>query len=137
MALSVEDLAANAGIIAIDTVCSDDDLLSLASHCDPWELIGQRLGLISAQISAISGDNVGRTELQRFRALQKWKEIKAFKATYRVLVGALVDCGKVQQASEVCQYLAQKEQSTYVIVSSAIIIYYIIALLVVKLKLRG
>ena len=110
MALSVEGLAARAGVVDINTECSKDDILSLASYCDPWQLIGQRLGLTPAQISAIDGDN-RNTDLKRLGALQKWKEMCVFKATYRVLVEALIDCGKVQQGSEVCQHLAQKEST--------------------------
>ena len=111
MAISVEDLASKAGVIDINTECSKDDILSLASFCDPWQLIGRHLGLTQAQISAIDGDN-RNTDLKRLGALQKWKEMCVFKATYRVLVEVFIDCGKVQQALEVCQHLAQKE-STY------------------------
>ena len=110
MSLSVEDLAAKAGVVDINTECSKDDILSLASYCDPWQLIGQRLGLTPAQISAIDGDN-RNTDLKRLGALQKWKEMCVFKATYRVLVEALIDCDKGQQAMEVCKHLAQKEST--------------------------
>jgi hypothetical protein len=113
MSLTVEDLAAKARILDIDRECNKADFLSLAKFCDPWELIARHLGLSQAQISAIDGDNRS-TDLKRLGSLEKWKEMRVFKATYRVLVGALVDCGKVQQALEVCQYLAQKE-STYII----------------------
>lgn len=105
---SVDDLAARARVIDINRECGSDDILSLARFCDPWQLVGRHLGLDSAQITAIDSDNRS-TDLKRLGVLQKWKETFVFKATYRVLVEALIDCGKVQQASEVCQYLARKE----------------------------
>ena len=104
----MDDLAARAGVIDINRECGTDDILSLASFCDPWQLVGRHLHLSEAQISAIDGDNRS-TDLKRLGTLQKWKEMFVFNATYRVLVEALIDCSKVQQASEVCKYLAQKE----------------------------
>ena len=108
MSCSVDDLVAKARVVNIDRECGNDDILSLASFCDPWQLVGQHLHLSPPQISAIDGDNRG-TDLKRLGVLQKWKETFVFKATYRVLVTALIDCGKIQQAFEVCKYLAQKE----------------------------
>lgn len=115
MSHTVEDLAARAGVIDINRECDSVDILSLASSFDPWQLIGLHLGLTKAQISAIDGDN-SSTDMKRLGALQKWKEKFVFHATYRVLVGALIDCGKAQQALEVCKYLAQKESKlTYLL----------------------
>ena len=108
MSYTVDDLAAKARVIDINRECDSVDILSLASFCDPWELVGQHLRLNSAQISAIDGDNRS-IDLKRLGVLQKWKETFVFKATYRMLVGALIDCGKAQQALEVCKYLARKE----------------------------
>ena len=105
---TVDDLAARAGVVDINRECGKDDILSLARFCDPWQLVGRHLGLSEPQISAIDGDNRS-TDLKRLGALQKWKEMFVFKATYRVLVGVLIDCGKAQQAMDVCKYLAQKE----------------------------
>lgn len=108
MSYTVDDLAVRAGVIDINRECGTDDILSLAIFCDPWQLVGRHLRLTDAQINAIDGDNRS-TDLKRLGALQKWREMFVFKATYRVLVEALIDCGKAQQASEVCKYLAQKE----------------------------
>ena len=105
---TVDELAARAGVVDINRECGKDEILSLASFCDPWQLVGRHLGLSEPQISAIDGDNRS-TDLKRLGALQKWKEMFVFNATYRVLVGALIDCGKAQQAMDVCKYLAQKE----------------------------
>ena len=95
MSCTVDDLAARARVTNINREYGSDDILSLASFCDPWQLVGQHLRLTPAQISAIDGDNRS-TDLKRLGILQKWKEMFMFNVTYRVLVGALIDCGKVQ-----------------------------------------
>ena len=108
-AIRVQDLVARAGVRKIDTECSKEDLLPLAKFCDPWELIGQNLGLERQQISAVNED-CKSTDLKRLGILQKWKEMYSFKATYRSLVTAFIACGKNDQALKICQYLAAKEQ---------------------------
>ena len=106
--LKVEDLIAKSGVKNIDKECSDNDILEFGDFCDPWELVGKYLRLGESELSAIAEDN--RTvSLRRLGVLQKWKSKLAFKATYRVLIDALLKCGKAHQALQVCQILAQRE----------------------------
>ena len=52
----------------------------------------------------------GRNEAEkRLRMLQKWKETFAFKATYKMLVQALLDSGNAENAERVCQLLTTDE----------------------------
>ena len=102
-------LVTKAGVRYLDQECSSGDLLNLSGFCDPWELVGRHLRLQSHEISGIDEDNKN-AELKRLGVLQKWKEKLAFKATYRVLVAALVSCGKADQAYKVCEFLARKER---------------------------
>lgn len=88
-------------------MCSPDDLLALSKFCDPWDLVGKHLKLNSSQINAVDGDNKS-VDQKRLGMLQKWKEAFAYKATYGVLVNALIDCEKAEQASEVCKMLARQ-----------------------------
>ena len=113
--ITIDELAAQAGIkdINLDQQCFNDDLLLLYNLCDPWELIGQHLKLTHPQISAVDGDNKTIDE-KRLGVLQKWKETFAHKATYRVLLTALLACGKAEQALEVCKILAQEKTGNYV-----------------------
>ena len=108
MSLKVEDLIAESGVKNIDKECSDNDILEFGDFCDPWELVGTYLQLNQAEISAIAED-YRRVSLRRLGVLQKWKSKLAFKATYRVLIDALLKCGKAHQALQVCQILAQRE----------------------------
>ena len=108
--VTVDDLVAEAGVRDIDLnqECLSSDLLVLSKVCDPWQLVGEHLQLTPPQISAIDEENRS-VDMKRLRVLQKWKERFAYKATYRVLVEALLACEKVQQAREVCKILAQKQ----------------------------
>ena len=108
MSLTLEDLIARSGVKNINKECTDEDILAFGDFCDPWQLVGVFLGLDTAQLSAIDEDN--RTvSLKRLGTLQKWKSRFAFNATYRVLINALLRCGKADRALKVCQILAQKE----------------------------
>jgi hypothetical protein len=108
LTLEVEELIARSGVKSINKECSDEDILAFGDICDPWELVGKFLELSEPEISAIAEDN--RTaSLRRLGVLQKWKSKFAFKATYRVLITALLKCKKADQAWKVCQILAQKE----------------------------
>ena len=108
MSLTLEDLVAQFGVKNINKECSDEDILAFGDFCDPWEEVGRFLGLSPPDISAIAEDH--RTaSLKRLGVLQKWKSKFAFKATYSVLITALLKCGKADRACQVCQILAQKE----------------------------
>ena len=108
MSLSVDDLIAQSGVWNIDSECSDVDIRDFADFCDPWRQVGLHLGLTKGQLNAIDEDN--RTvSLKRLGVLQKWKEMFVFKATYRVLIEALLKCGKADTALQVCNTLAQRQ----------------------------
>lgn len=108
MPLTVKDLVIRSGVRNIDKECSDDDILAFAEHCYPWQSVGSHLGLTKSQLSAIDEDN-HTASLKRVGVLQKWKETFVFKATYRVLIEALLKCGKANEAFKVCEVLAQRQ----------------------------
>ena len=108
---TVDELADQAGARDLDRECTNVDFLDLHKFFDPWELTGQHLKLTQSQISAVDGDHK-TTDQKRLGLLQKWKETFAHKATYRVLIAALLACGKAEQALEVCKILAQKQGKT-------------------------
>ena len=79
----------------------DRDPHKLAVFCDPWESIGYHLHLDSATINGIKEDK-STAEERRIATLQSWKQKFAHRATYRVLVQALIESGHAQQALELC-----------------------------------
>ena len=111
---TVDELADQAGARDLDRECTNVDFLDLHKFLDPWELIGQHLKLSRSQINAINED-YKTTDQKRLGLLQKWKEIFAHKATYRVLIAALLACGKAEQALEVCKILSQKQGKSLMI----------------------
>ena len=78
----------------------------LARFCDPWDGIGCHLGLDDAIISGIKEDN-SIAEKRRIATLQSWKEIFAHRATYQVLVQALIEYGCVQKALDLCHKIKE------------------------------
>ena len=71
----------------------------LAKFCDRWEEIGYHLKLTQSNITSIKDDNA-TTEKRRIATLQKWKEKFAHRATYQVLIEALIQNEQAGQALE-------------------------------------
>ena len=103
--LTLQDIAAQAGVKKLDILnqeCSQQILLCLAKHCVEWQLIGYRLELSDSDITAVDGDNRTVDE-KRVGMLRRWKEQFAFKATYLVLIKALLACGRTSDAVNACK----------------------------------
>ena len=79
-------------------------LLDVAKLCVEWQLIGQYLKLTVAEISAVDGDK-GTVEEKRVAMLEKWREKFAYKATYQVLIEALLAAGKSSCAIDVAKII--------------------------------
>ena len=96
------DIAARFGV-SLDslssTECSRVVLLDLAKFCVNWKLIGRRLGLTDAEITAIDSDHK-KEEEKRVGMMEKWKDKRAYTATYLVFVEALLATGMTQDAIE-------------------------------------
>ena len=108
MSLTLEDLIAKSGVKNVDRECTGEDILAFGDFCDPWRQVGLYLGLDRAELNAIDED-YRTVSLKRLGTLQEWKSRFAFNATYRVLITALLECGKADHALKVCQILALKE----------------------------
>ena len=86
----------------LEQECSAEMLPNLAKFCVDWKLVGSHLKLTAAEIAAVYGDNHTVDE-KRIGMLMKWRERFSFKATYRLLVQALLDCGRTSDAIDVCK----------------------------------
>ena len=103
--LTLQDVAAQAGVKKLDILnqeCSQQILLCLAKHCVEWQLIGYQLELSDSDITAVDGDSRTVDE-KRVGMLKRWKEQFAFKATYLVLIRALLACGRTSDAISACK----------------------------------
>ena len=104
--LTVEDLAEEAGLPlpCLENVFHEEYAPLLAEYCDPWEPIGYHLKLTKVDINTIKNDNE-TTELKRIATLETWYEKFAHKATYRVLIEALIRSKHAKKALCVCRTL--------------------------------
>ena len=73
----------------------------MAEFCHPWESISYHLKLTKVDISTIKNDKE-TTEL-RIAMLETWSEKFAHKATYRVLIEALIQSRHAKQALNLCR----------------------------------
>ena len=89
----------------LEQECSSEMLPNLAKFCVDWKLVGYHLKLTVAEIAAVDGDNRTVDE-KRVGMLVRWREKLVFKATYRVLVQALLDCGRASDAVDVCKAIS-------------------------------
>ena len=104
---TVELLLFRTGIASdsIDKECNDDHILKISRFLENWELVASFLGLKPPQIEEVKHDSNHDLKLMRLKALRKWKSLFAFNATYRVLLGALLESGSTEQAFQVCRLL--------------------------------
>lgn len=105
---TIEELAHKANISKgfLDRECSSQDLRHVAKYCMKWKQIGHQLGLDS-RLSDIDSDHT-HEEDKKIAMLTTWKEAFSFKATFRVLIEALIACGCVQSAYQIMEYFANK-----------------------------
>ena len=90
--------------------CSEKNLLEFATHyCDQWQMIGHHLKLTRNEITAINNDFM-TTEEKRVRTLMKWKEKFGHKATYKVLIEALLSNKQVDTAERIIERLKQQSE---------------------------
>ena len=105
--VTINDVIAEAGVSMniLELECSSEMLPNLANLFVDWKLLSFHLKLTPAEIAAIDGDNHTVDEKQ-IGMLVKWRGRFAFGATYRVLVQALLDCGRVSDAVDMCKAIS-------------------------------
>ena len=106
-------IAAKVGLGAeeLSKPCEDCLFPLLANFVHPWRLVFSSL-LNEVDLDDIDQENQSRSEQEkRAAALRKWKARKGHGATYGVLLGAILDGGKVDQAELLCQLLALRPPS--------------------------
>ena len=89
--ITAKDLAEKTGlpIQCLDKMFCEEYTHLLAEFCHPWENISYHLKLTRVEIEDIKNDKEN-TELRRIGMLQKWSNKNAHRATYRVLIEALI-----------------------------------------------
>ena len=88
--------------------CSDEHLVTIAGDVDDWETQAPHFGLKPGDVKAIKKD-YDEEETRRRAMLFKWKQLKAFKATYRELVSTFLKANRADLAQTVCGVLVGSE----------------------------
>lgn len=89
----------------LDARVSDEHLREVSRITHDHETLGPELGLTPDEMTAI----ISSEQPQRLAVLRKWKQISAWKATYRKLIEALLKCGRADIAKKVGELLAQSK----------------------------
>ena len=104
--ISAEDVANGVGLAAneLSKPCDDSIIPSLADCFSHWKVIFGSL-LSELDLDDVDKENT-RGEEKRIAALRKWKARNGGRATYKVLVDALLNRGEKYQAEYLCKILA-------------------------------
>ncbi len=100
----MSDILDHCGVIdaQLKNSCSNEDITAIAGFLVSWRTLAPHLGLDESDEEEIEED--GREEAEKkLKALRKWKSKFAHKATYKVLVEALVKANMAEHAMLVCQ----------------------------------
>ena len=109
---SAKDVAHETGLAAdeLSNPCDSNIIPSLADCFSQWKVIFGSL-LSDLDLSDIDKDNSIEEE-KRIAAVRKWRDRNGCKATYKVLVDALLNRGERYQAENLCRkILAHRSMS--------------------------
>ena len=113
--VTLDELLKEVGIThkQLNEKCTNEHLHDIALFLKSWRTLAPQLGLSSSEVEAVEGNAHSEKE-RRQKFLESWKAKFAFKATYRVLVEALLKIGNADQAEQVCCFLVSQQPSKYV-----------------------
>ena len=103
--ISAEDIANGVGLAALELSkpCDDSIIPSLADCFGQWKVIFGSL-LNELDLNDVDKENT-RGEEKRIAVLRKWKARNGSEATYKILVGVLLNKGERYQAESLCKIL--------------------------------
>ena len=107
--ITLDELLKEVGLTPkqLEEKCTNEHLHNIALSLKSWRTLAPHLGL---EVDAVDRDAHGEEEKKQ-KCLESWKAKFAFKATYRVLVEALLKIGNADQAEEVCRLLVSQRAS--------------------------
>ena len=112
---SVSEIATRVGLTDHDTLlkrtCEDDLLPFVAGYFHPWREAAPYLSLREIDIDDVERDHGSESE-RRLGALRKWKASNGQRATYGVVIKALLTVGRVDNAENICSFLLHGECNT-------------------------
>ena len=94
----------------LDQPCTDSHLHKIADFISKWEELAPNLSLSDVDIEDIKAN--GSPKLCRISMLQKWKQKKGRKATYRALAKKFVSQGRRDLAETLCEIIQRDSSSS-------------------------
>ena len=91
----------------LDARLGGEEQLRVARVVANYEILGPELRLTDDEMTAISSEKT--RQLQRSAMLRIWVQKLAWRATYRRLLEALLECSRADLAEKVCELLAQSK----------------------------
>ena len=88
----------------LDNKITDEHIREVSRFLQ-WRRVAPYLKLNDSEIEAVDLDGNNEEE-KRYKSLLTWKRKFAFRAIYRSLIEALLECGRADHAEEVCKLLA-------------------------------
>ena len=88
----------------LNTPLSEEHLREASRVIDDHEILGPELGLSAAQMTAIE-----QKKSPVLQMLEKWRQKGAWKATYCMLIEALLKCSRADLAQKLCEWLVQSK----------------------------
>ena len=109
--VTLDELLKHVGLTdeQLDETCTHEHLRGIALFLMSWRTLAPQLEL-SSKVDAIEKDAHSEEERKQ-KFFEAWKAKFAFKATYRVLVEALLKIGSADQAEQVCRSLVSQQPS--------------------------
>ena len=91
----------------LDAEMIPEHLRDCAKLFDDYEIVGAELGLDEPSMTDIRDEKT--QERKRMALLRKWKQVFAWRATYRCFIDALLNCSRADSACNVCKLLASSK----------------------------
>ena len=109
--VTLDELLEEEGVFStqLDKTCTREHLRGIAMFLESWRTVASHLGLSNAEVEEVQRDGTEEKERKR-KILEVWKARFGFKATYKVLIEALLEIGRADQAQEVCHLLVQQHK---------------------------
>ena len=109
--VTLDELLKEVGVTSmqLDKKCTNEHLHEIALFLTSWRTLAPHLGL-SSEMEAVDRDAHSEKEKSQ-KILKSWKTKFAFKATYRMLVEALLKIGSADLAEQVCRFLVSQQPS--------------------------
>ena len=113
MAVSLDELLRESRLskAALEQRCSEEHITRFSEFLD-WRKVAPYLEIKKQEQEDIDRDFKTESE-KRIKCLRKWKEIHAFKATYLMLVEALLMVRLADQAEKICKFVRKSVNGQY------------------------